>query len=1180
MDDSRLDELLDRYQELVDDGRVPDLNELCRDCPDLGPELGRRVARLRKLGRVLGDPDALPPTIERAHPSLSDDPTWMSGSGGREPTSVEIPAPPGYEVIEPLGEGGMGVVYKARQTGLGRLVALKMILGGARARAIDLTRFRDEAQAIAALKHPNIVQIYDLGEFRNQPYFALEYCAGGTLARALNGQPQPSALAARMAEVLAGAIQSAHDRNIIHRDLKPGNVLLAIESKSSSGAQSTMVGEGPGADGAHDALGDPEATFKVTDFGLAKRVDDDSGRTLDGSVMGTPSYMAPEQARGDLKAVGRSADVWAVGAVLYELLTGRPPFKGSTVLETLEQVRARDPVPVRQLQPRVPTDLETICLKCLEKDPARRYASAAALADDLRRFRNGHPILARPVGQLTRAYRWCRREPRTALLVAAVLVLTALLPAFLVGYEGRLARTRERLGEQEKLTAAAIRAEQAAYQAAETNRYYAALSHAGRLRAQPRPGWTWEAREQVLAAAAANFHDRDVVALRSELAAARGGIDLRPVGTAADGQQAGALAFAPDGRLAVAPQFIIPYVVERNVRVLDPRTGATRDLPFRVELPRGGRTPDMVTALAFSPDNRWLALGLRNGAVFRWDLGPEPAAPRHDWQAHTGAVAGLVFSPDSRMLYTAGHDAQVKRWSVSGTEKTPAASGPGAPSDREPARFASLAYWTGDRPGLLAYGPSGCRYLDPDTLTEQKPAGDWQPPCINGSYGTIAAHPPTGTVVVQKAGAVELVYWEGGICQTVTALRDPALEEPTAHAARIETMAVHPSGMLLATVSPNGGLAKVWDLAAGELAAAVPAPYGRTVAFSPDGRTLAVGGDHTTTLYEIGGLRELTCLGRRGLPVRAVGLTADGHVATIAARKTSDGANTADTVAMVWSPDGSPLRTVLHRANSRVVTEDYRVAGSGQGTVFHAGDGKLVWADAKGIEAVETDLKADGRLDVAVDADGQVWHIDGAQLWVRAPMARAKPRSVGLGFNFGGRKELTCVKAAGGLVAVGGNNGYLRVLRSDGGPLREYACFEESAATRFTERANTVQALDVRDDRQAVAGTEDGRLWLFDLASGTRLAHWWAHTGRVTAVVFDRTGDWLASGGRDREVHLWKRSGSNYELYLTLSSGRSVRQVLFAPDGRRLLVLREGDTAVRVWDLEILRNQFREANLE
>jgi WD40 repeat protein/tetratricopeptide (TPR) repeat protein len=287
----------------------------------------------------------------------------------------------------------MGVVYLARQTKLNRLVALKMVLHGGYASASDLVRFLAEGEAVAQLQHPHIVQIYEVGRQADLPFFCLEYVAGGTLAQRLQGGPLPPREAARLGETLARAVAYAHDRGLIHRDLKPGNVLLA-------------------ADG----------TPKITDFGLAKRVAAGGGLTATGAVLGTPSYMAPEQAEGK-KDVTPLCDVYALGALLYEMVTGRPPFQAPTPLDTLMQVVADEPVPPRQLQPKVPRDLETICLKCLQKEPHKRYASAAALADDLARFREDRPIVARPVGRLERGWRWCRRNPAVAGLLAAVFLL-------------------------------------------------------------------------------------------------------------------------------------------------------------------------------------------------------------------------------------------------------------------------------------------------------------------------------------------------------------------------------------------------------------------------------------------------------------------------------------------------------------------------------------------------------------------------------------------------------------------------------------------------------------------------------------------------------------------------------------------------------------------------------------
>ncbi len=305
----------------------------------------------------------------------------------------------GYEIMSVLGAGGMGIVYKARQPRLDRFVALKMIRAGTSARPEDIVRFEIEAKAVAAIEHANIVQIFEIGEHDGMPYFSLEYLAGGSLAQKIGGKPQPVDEAARIVEVLARAMYVAHQHKVIHRDLKPGNVLFA-------------------ADG----------TLKITDFGLVKRLEADSGQTRSGSILGTPSYMAPEQARGESQMVGPAADQYALGAILYELLTGRPPFQGTSVLDTLDMVRSREPVPPSQLQPKIPRDLETICLKCLEKETARRYPDVLALAEDLRKYRAGETILARPVSGAERLWRWCLRNPRVALLsavVAALLVIGA-----------------------------------------------------------------------------------------------------------------------------------------------------------------------------------------------------------------------------------------------------------------------------------------------------------------------------------------------------------------------------------------------------------------------------------------------------------------------------------------------------------------------------------------------------------------------------------------------------------------------------------------------------------------------------------------------------------------------------------------------------------------------------------
>ncbi len=280
-----------------------------------------------------------------------------------QPAEVEAPTAPGYEMLSVLGHGGMGVVYKARQVRLNRIVALKMIRSGDRAGARELARFHVEAEAVAGLCHPNIVRIYDFGEQNGRPYFSMELVDGGSLAKKLDGKPLPPREAAELAQTLARAVHYVHQRQILHRDLKPANVLLT-----------------------------PDGIPKIADFGLAKRLDVDMKITATHAVLGTASYMAPEQAEGKTKNVGPAADIYALGAILYESLAGRPPFKAATRELTLCYVLCSDPVPPSQLQAEVPPELEAICLKCLQKRPEQRYASAEALAEDLRRFLAGEPI--------------------------------------------------------------------------------------------------------------------------------------------------------------------------------------------------------------------------------------------------------------------------------------------------------------------------------------------------------------------------------------------------------------------------------------------------------------------------------------------------------------------------------------------------------------------------------------------------------------------------------------------------------------------------------------------------------------------------------------------------------------------------------------------------------------------
>jgi tetratricopeptide (TPR) repeat protein len=423
--DEELARLLDEQLDTTDqDGLVAHVED-CPACRERLEELTRGPS-LQVGGRPVAEVAAAPASAT-ASPSADDpyataDPVPASRGAtiphGPAPQSAALPegpAPDDYEILSKLGEGGMGVVYRARHRPLNRLVALKMIRPESQDVPEQLARFLIEAEAVARLDHPNVVQIYDYGEVAGVPFFSLELLEGGSLRDRLAGTPQPGRSAAALLVTLARAMDVAHRAHIVHRDLKPANVLF-------------------------DRAGNP----KITDFGLAKRLEQEDGHTHSGQVMGTPSYMAPEQARGEPRRIGPLVDVYALGAILYEMLTGRPPFKGTTVWETLRQVVEEEPVPPSRLQPRVSRDLETICLKCLAKEPHRRYAGATALADDLHRYLAGEPIRARRTPAWERAVKWVRRHPTAATLLATA-------AAVLIGLVGAGLRYDRQVREQERI---------------------------------------------------------------------------------------------------------------------------------------------------------------------------------------------------------------------------------------------------------------------------------------------------------------------------------------------------------------------------------------------------------------------------------------------------------------------------------------------------------------------------------------------------------------------------------------------------------------------------------------------------------------------------------------------------------------------------------------------------------
>ncbi len=585
-------------------------------------------------------PSDLPPTIppERAAEAQETTASIPVRPATRGPVQVS-----GYAILGELGRGGMGVVYQARHLQLNRVVALKMVLAGGHAGSQELARFLTEAEAVAALQHPNIVQVFDYGRQGELPYMALEFVNGGNLASRLHeGLPRPLD-AAWLVEQLARGMTAAHAKGIIHRDLKPQNVLLALpEGKTPEQAALTAC------------------TPKLTDFGLAKKVENGSGLTQTGAVMGTPSYMAPEQAMA-MKDIGPAADVYALGAILYECLTGRPPFRGSTPLETLMQVISDEPAAVRQLQPNCPADLETICHKCLHKDTRKRYGSAAALAEDLRRFQAGEPIMARPVGWPERGWRWCLRHRAVASLlatVAATLLLGTTVATVLAVSASRQAQRADRAAgaateEKQKAETAADQAHQDRDRAetektraeeqlrrAEWATYLNQLTLAQVEWDQGSPAKAWEHLERCQWDLRGWEHHYLTTRFnKNTLRAHRLAVT--------------SVAISPDGKRMVSASG------DGTAKVWDLERG-------REILSLTGHT-GALSSVAFRPDGKRIVSASYDKSVKVWDA--DSGAAIHSLVGHTGFVNSAAFSADGKRIVSASHDKTVKVWDAErGTE--------------------------------------------------------------------------------------------------------------------------------------------------------------------------------------------------------------------------------------------------------------------------------------------------------------------------------------------------------------------------------------------------------------------------------------------------------------------------------------------------------------------------------
>jgi WD40 repeat protein/serine/threonine protein kinase len=741
--------------------------------------------------------------------------TGSLGSAPAAPDAPELPALAGYEILGELGRGGMGVVYKARHLALNREVALKMILAGAHAGAKDLERFRQEAEAVARLHHPNVVQIFDIGESEGRPYLVLEYVEEGSLVQRLRGDPQPIRPTVRLVETLARAIHFAHQHHVVHRDLKPANILLQRKDLVRVPAPAAT----PGAV-AESGPNDPEPSWfnvlpKITDFGLAKRMDEPVSWSRSGEVLGTPSYMAPEQADARARAIGPATDVYALGAILYEMLTGRPPFKGATALDTVLQVLHEEPIRPGGLRPKLPRDLETICLKCLRKEPGRRYASAAALADDLHRFLKGEPIAARPVGALERGWKWAWRHPLSAGLSVGILLVAVL------GFAGVTWQWQEARLERE--TAVRERNEKEVQRLqAQTALYYSRIAQSQlQWRVNDTPGALDSLAECVRKEGLIDRRGWEWFYLHT--------LYHRELFTFAHSQGGpeGAVAFRPDGG-AIASVLYYPRVWEGQrgeFRLWD----AARGEVLREQSLRGP-----FHRLAFRADGKRLALGSADGTVLIWDA--RTCAELGLFQPHETRIAALAYSPDGQTIASAAIAPQnpdvparlgeVKLWDAQrGTVRHTLRSADGT-------GFHSVAFHP-RLPLLVTGGEDGVvRVWQGATGKEIRP--------LTGHKSAVqcVAFNPEGTLLVSAASNGNLKLWDfESVLKDGKEIKPP--QSLTGRTGAILSLAFSPDGHYLA-YSGMDKTVRIWDVEAGIGYITFRGHTGvvESVQFSPDGQQL------------------------------------------------------------------------------------------------------------------------------------------------------------------------------------------------------------------------------------------------------------------------------------------------------------------------------------------------------